>query len=136
MKIETREFTVSTGEKVRFEYDRESDLLEIIFRTDEATCAVELTESIVLRFDWDTNEPLSLSVISLSKLLQSTEYGEVHFQLLTNEWPENIRDKIWKMLKASPLKEFLKLSSYIPAHTHQIIPTTTLKHTDVLSQAA
>lgn len=136
MKIETREFTLSTGEKVRSEYDQESDLLEIIFRTDEATCAVELTESIVLRFDWDTNEPLSLSVISLSKLLQSAEYGEVHFQLLTNEWPENTHDKIWKMLKASPLKEFLKLSSYVPAHTHQIIPTTTLKHTDVLSQAA
>ena len=136
MKIAAREFTLSTDEKVRFEYDQESDLLEIIFRTADATCAVELTESIVLRFDWDTNEPLSLSFISLSELLQSTEYGEVHFQLLTNEWPENKRQKIWKMLKTSPLREFLKLSSYVPAHTHQIIPTATLKHTDALLQAA
>lgn len=136
MKIETRELTLSTGEKVRSEYDRDSDLLEIIFRPAEATGAVELTESIVLRFDWNANEPLSLSFISLSKLLQPTEYGEVHFQLLTDEWPEDTRDKIWKMLRTSPLKEFLKLSSYVAAHTHQIIPTTTLKQSDILLQAA
>ena len=38
--------------------------MEIIFRQTEATYAVELTESIVLRFDWETSEPLSLSFIS------------------------------------------------------------------------
>lgn len=136
MKIETRELILDTGEKVRSEYDRDSDLLEIIFRPAEATCAVELTESIILRFDWSANEPLSLSFISISKLLQPTEYGEMHFQLLTDEWPEDVHDKIWEMLRTSPLKEFLKLSGYVAAHAHQIIPTTTLKQVDVLSQAA
>ena len=85
MKLEKREFTLNTDEKAFSEYDPQSDMLEIIFRQAEATCAVELTESIILRLDWETSEPLSLSFISISKLIQPSEYGEVHFQLLTDE---------------------------------------------------
>ncbi|NJN99221.1 MAG: hypothetical protein HC875_36570, partial [Anaerolineales bacterium] len=85
MKLEKRELSLSTGQTVWYEYDQGSDLLEIIFQPAEATCAVELTESIILRFDWETNEPLSLGFISISHLVQPTEYGEVHFQLLTDE---------------------------------------------------
>jgi hypothetical protein len=136
MNIEKRELTLHTGKTAWSEYDPESDLLELIFRSAEATGAIELTESIVLRFDWETNEPLSLSFISLSKLIQRNTYGEVHFQLLTDEWPEEVQDKIWTMLRTEPLTEFLKLSSYIPAHTHQVIPTATLKQSDILLQAA
>lgn len=136
MNIETRELALPDSEKTRIEYDRETDLLEIIFRNAEATCAVELTESMVLRFDWDTNEPLSLSVISFSKFQQSLEYGEAYFQLLTDEWPEDAQDKIWTILRTSPVKDILKLSSYVPAHTHQLIPTTTLKQPQIILQAA
>jgi hypothetical protein len=128
MKLEKRNLTLNTGEKAIYEYDPESDLLEVIFREAEATCAIELTESIVLRFDWETNELLSLSFISLSGLVQPTESGEVHFQLLTDEWPPEAQDKVLTMLKQPPLNEFLTLSSYAPAHTHQIIPTATIKH--------
>ena len=105
-----------------YEYDRNSDLLELIFRETEATCAVELTESIVLRFDWDASEPLSLSFISISKLLQPAEYGEVFFQLLAEEWPEEAQEKVWTMLRKPPVNEFLKVSNYVPAHTYQLIP--------------
>jgi hypothetical protein len=136
MKLDKRELTLNTGEKAWYEYDQDSDMLEIIFRLGEATCAIELTESIILRFDWETNEPLSLSFISVSRLIQPTEYGEVHFQLLTDEWPDEVQDKIWKMLRMPPLTEFLKLSSYAPAHTHQIIPMTTVKQPLLLAQAA
>ena len=136
MKLEKREHILNTGKKVWYEYDHDSDMLEIIFQPAEATCAIELTESIILRFDWDTNEPLSLGFISISRLLQSNEYGEVHFQLLADEWPDEARDKIWSMLRTSPLTEFLKLSSYAPAHTHQTIPVATIKQSDMLTQAA
>lgn len=127
MKLEKQVITLSTGEKAFYEYDPESDMLEIIFRQAEATCAVELTESIVLRFDWETSEPLSLSFISISRLMQSSEYGEVHFQLLTDAWPAEAKDKVLAMLREAPLTEFLVLSSYAPAHTHQLIPLATIK---------
>jgi len=136
MNLEKKELKLDTGKTAWYEYDRDGDVLEIIFQPDEATGAVELTESIILRFDWETNEPLSLSIISFSRLLQANPYGEVHFQLLTDEWPDEVREKIWKMLQTTPLSEFLKLSGYSPAHTHQIIPMATIRQPYLMPQAA
>lgn len=136
MNLDRRELTLNTGKKVLYEYDPEGDLLEIIFRKAEATCAVELTESIILRFDWDTNEPLSLSFISISQLMQPKEYGEVHFQLLTDEWSDEVKHKVLKILREAPLSEFLALSSYAPAHTHQVIPLAAIKQPHLASIAA
>lgn len=122
MELEQHVLTLSTGKTGWYEYDRESDLLEIIFRETEAACAIELTESIVLRFDWKTSEPLSLSFLSVSKLLKPTEDGEVFFQLLTEEWPEEAREKVWTMLRKPPVNEFLKISNYVPmCHALQAI---------------
>ena len=136
LDLEQKELALSTGKTVWYEYDRNSDLLEIIFRPAEATCAVELTESIVLRFDWDNNEPLSLSLLSISKLLQPAEDGDLFFQLLREEWPTEAQSKVWSMLRQPPLNEFLKLSSYIPAHSYHKIPMTSIKHAPELMQAA
>ncbi len=136
MKLEKQTLTLSTGEQVRYEYDQGGDLLEIIFRSAEATCAIELTESIILRFDWETNEPLSLSFISISRLIQPAQYGETHFQLLTEEWPDEAQDKLWTMLRRPPLTDFLTLASYAPAHTHQIIPMATIKPPQLATLAA
>lgn len=128
--------TFRSGEIARYEYDRNSDLLEIFFRDTEATCAVELTESIVLRFDWERNEPLSLSFLSFSKLQKPVEYGEPFFELLAEEWPQEAQEKIWAMLRKPPLNEFLKLSSYVPAHTYRAIPMTSIQQTPALMRAA
>jgi len=136
MELEKKELKLSNGKTAWYEYDRDGDVLEIIFQPAEATGAVELTESIILRFDWGSNEPLSLSLISFSRLLQANPYGEVHFQLLADEWPDEVRDKIWPMLQKTPLSEFLKLSGYAPAHTHQIIPMATIKQPYLMPQAA
>jgi len=136
MNLDKRQIALNSGETVWHEYDRDGDVLEIIFQPGEATGAVELTESIVLRFNWETGEPLSLSFISFSQLLQSQQYGETHFQLLTDEWPDEIRDKVVTMLRSTPISDFLKLSSYAPAHTHQIIPMAAIKQSYLLAQAA
>lgn len=135
-ELEQKELTLSTGKTAWYEYDRNSDLLEIIFRPAEASCAVELTESIVLRFDWYANEPLSLSLMSISKLLQPAEEGDLFFQLLSEEWPAEAQAKVWRMLRQPPLNEFLKLSSYVPAHSYHKIPMTSIKHAPELMQAA
>ncbi|MGH7492882.1 MAG: DUF2283 domain-containing protein [bacterium] len=136
MNLDKREITISSGETAWYEYDRKGDLLEIIFRPGEATGTVELTESIILRLDVDKAMPLSLSFISFSRLLPSQTYGELHFQLLAEEWPEEIRNKIWTMLKTTPLSDFLKLSSYAPAHTHQIMPMAAIRQSHFVAQAA
>jgi len=129
------QLTLNTGEKAWYEYDSDGDLLEIIFRQTKATAAIELTESIILRFDWETNQPLSLSFISFSRLIQPAEYGEVHFQLLADEWPNEAQGKVWAMLQASPLNEFLLLVSYVPSHTQQVLPVAAVKRPQVMATA-
>lgn len=136
MKIERQELTLSTNQTAWLEYDQDGDLLEIIFRPAEATCAIELTESIILRFDWETNQPLSLGFISVSQLMQPTEYGPVYFQLLADEWPDEAREKVWSMLRAAPLADFLTLSTYAPAYIPKTIPMTTIRQPHFALRAA
>ena len=127
MQIEKYTVPLNTGQTVQCEYDPNGDLLEIYFARGEATAAVELTDNMVLRFDWESNTPLSLSIISFSSLLQPSAYGAMHFELLVDEWPDEAQAKIFVMLRQKPLTEFLTLSSYTPAHASRLIPTTTVK---------
>ena len=136
MNLKKQELTLHSGKTVLVEYDQDGDMLEIIFREGEATCAIELTESIILRFDWETSEPLSLSFISYSHLLRPNRYGEVHFQLLTDQWPKEAHDKIWNILQSTLLSEFLELSTYAPANSRELIPMTAIKRPYLPSLAA
>ena len=58
----------------------------------------------------------------------------MHFQLLVDEWPDELRDKVWQMLRSAPLNELLQISSYAPAHTHQVIPMAAIKHLDWVAE--
>jgi hypothetical protein len=135
LQLEQGELMLRSGQKVMYEYDVETDFLEIFFQRGEATGAVELTESIILRFDWESEKPFSLSFISISKLSKPTEYGEPNYQVLVDEWPDQAGEKVWRMLRASPLNEFLTLRSYAPAHTYQVIPTATINPLELTSLA-
>jgi YD repeat-containing protein len=128
--------TLSTGKPVRYEYDQEGDLLEIVFHRAEATCAVELTESIILRFDLATSEPLSLSFIGFSRLVRPAKYGTQHFRLLADEWPDDLREKVSAMLHSAPLNEFLQVGSYMSRRTRRPIPLAAVKQPQALAQFA
>jgi hypothetical protein len=127
MKVEQGELTLSSGQKATYEYESDTDLLEIFFQRGEATAAVELAESIILRFDWATEQPLSLSFISAAHLVKPTIYGEPNYQLLVDEWPDLVREKVWRMLRTAPLNEFLLLRSYTPAHSSEPLPMATIQ---------
>ena len=126
MELEKYVVTLNTGQSVQYKYDPKGDLLEIYFVQGEATAAVELTDNMVLCFDWESGTPFSLSIISFSTLLQPSHYGRMHFELLVEEWPEEAQDKILPMLWRAPLTEFLTLSSYTSAHVNHVILTTTI----------
>jgi len=135
MKIEKYAVPLSTGQTIQCEYDPDGDLLEIYFSRSEAMAAIELTDNMVLRFDWENCTPLSLSIISFSTLLQPSRYGAMHFELLVEEWPEESQEKILAMLRKPPLTDFLTLSSYTPAHANRVIPTTAVKQIPALVAA-
>ena len=73
MIIQSKEFILKSGDKVLWEYDQEGDLLEIVFQAKEATGTVELTDNIILRFDWLRDEPLSLSIMSASHIFYAAK---------------------------------------------------------------
>lgn len=127
MVIDKFEVNLSTGQKAQYEYDREGDVLEVIFRPGEATCAVELTESIILRFDWETGEPMSIGFIGFSYLIKPAEFGETYFQLLHDEWPDEVQTKVWDILHSPPVVEFLKVGSFTPSHKQKSVPIASLR---------
>lgn len=122
LAIKRSEIQIETGEIVRYEYDAEGDILEIILQHGSATCAVELTDSIILHFDWEGIRPLSLTMISFSRLVQPTQHGAAYFQLLVDEYDEETKQKVWQMLEESPLTTFLKVGSFAPANAQTTIP--------------
>ena len=123
------------GQPVHYCYDEEGDILEVIFRKGKATCAVELTESIILRFDLEKEEPLSLSFISYSRLAQPTEVGPRSFRLELDNMADEVRRKVVRIITSSPVDQFLKVSSYTRPRARSSEPITYVERLPVLALA-
>lgn len=136
LAIKRSQVELETGEKVQYEYDNEGDILEIIFQRGAATCAVELTDSIILHFDWEAVQPLSLTMISFSHLIQPTEHGAAYFQLLVDEHDEETQEKVWQMLNSAPLNSLLKMGGFTPANAYKTIPVARVNYPSSLPLAA
>jgi len=124
---------LDNGQTVHYCYDEEGDLLEITFRKARATCAVELTESIILRFDLEKEEPLSLSFISYSRLAQPTEVGPRSFRLKLDSMDDEVRQKVLRIITSSPVNQFLKVSSYTRPRARTSEPITYIERLPVLA---
>jgi hypothetical protein len=68
------------GHPITYNYDKEGDVLEIIFQKGGGL-GIDLTENIVLRYNQEHQEPLSLIVTSFSRLTQPTPFGPPSFHL-------------------------------------------------------
>ncbi len=126
---------LDNGQTVHYCYDEEGDILEIIFRRARATCAVELTESIILRFDLEKEEPLSLSFISYSRLAQPTEVGPRSFRLKLDSMDDEVRQKVVRIITSSLVNQFLKVSSYTRPRARSSEPITYIERLPALALA-
>jgi YD repeat-containing protein len=122
-----REITLG-GQTVTLNYDREGDILEIFFQKGRGGVGVDLTENIVLRYNRDSQEPLSLILVGFSRLMQPTQFGPPSFQLteLANLPPE-MQEVVLKMLHLPPVNHFLKVSGLLLAPGVQLQPITYLE---------
>ena len=104
-----REITIN-GQAITYSYDKEGDVLEIIFQKGGGL-GVDLTEHIVLRYNQEHQQPLSLILTSYSHLTQSTPFGPPSFHLTAlDELPPDRQQPILQMLNNFPLNRFLKIS--------------------------
>jgi hypothetical protein len=104
-----REVTIN-GQTITCSYDKEGDILEIIFQKGGGL-GVDLTENIILRYNQERQEPLSLILTSYSHLIQPTPFGPPSFHLATvSELPPDMQQTVLQILNDFPVNHFLKLS--------------------------
>ncbi len=117
------------GQPIIYSYDKEGDILEIFFQKGHGGVGVDLTENIVLRYNRDSQEPLSLILISFSHLIQPTQYGPPSFRLTAlADLPIDMQQVVLKILDSAPVNHFLKMSGLLLSPGEQLQPITYLAH--------
>ena len=107
------EQTANDGSVARFVYDPEADILEIFFGENQPATGVELTADIILRLNWQTRQPVSLTLLHFSILTERTEYGPRSYPLNNlAEAPEELRELVLQLATSRPVSRFLKLTSF------------------------
>ena len=111
-----------------YSYDKEADVLYISFSPGEKpTAAVELSESILLRFNRTEKRAVGLTLMDFSVLIQLTKLGPRSFPLtglkdLEPEW----QDEVIEIITAPPVNQILKVSSYMPSAA-ETVPITSVQ---------
>jgi hypothetical protein len=121
-----REVTVDS-QTIIYSYDKEGDILEIVFQKGGGI-GVDLTENIVLRYNQECREPLSLILTSYSRLVQPTLFGPPSFHLaLLGNLPAGMQQVIMDILSSFPVNRFLKLSGLRLSPGGELQPITYLE---------
>jgi len=98
------------GQEINCSYDQEADMLEIIFQSGGGL-GVDLTPNIVLRYQRDSQQALSLIFTDVATLTCATPFGPPSFQLTTlKQFPAPMQQIILQLLQTAPVNHFLKLS--------------------------
>ena len=103
------------GQRIRLAYEEVGDILEIVFEGVEATCAIELTDNIVLRFHREQGRAAGLTLLDFSVLASPTELGVRSFALTgLDNLPEELREKVVRIITTPPVLTTLPcLSSHL-----------------------
>ncbi len=112
LQIQKYQVKTAEGQTVQLEYDEAADMLEIFFATGPASGAIELADPLILRFDRESGQALSLSILTFSKITQVTELGPRSFRLNGLEsLPAALRESVVRMITSPPVSHFLKITA-------------------------
>jgi hypothetical protein len=119
--VQEMEITTENGRPVRLAYDETGDVLEIVFDDIEATCAVELTDHILLRFHQGLSQAVGLTILDFSVLASPSELGPRSFALTGLErLPDDLREVVARIITTTPVNCFLKVSIFDSFSVHPI----------------
>ncbi|NJN96123.1 MAG: DUF2283 domain-containing protein [Anaerolineales bacterium] len=122
------------GQTILYSYDKEGDILEIVFQTGQGGIGVDLTENITLRYNRNSREPLSLLLSGFSHLIRPTQFGPPSFQLTAlAELPAEMQQVVLRILNSFPVNRFLKLSGLRLVPGGELQPITYLTQPDELA---
>ncbi len=115
------------GQTITYSYDKEGDVLEVIFQKGGGL-GVDLTENIVLRYNQERQEPLSLILTSFSRLTSPTPFGPPSFHLaILSELPPDMQQIVLHILNTFPVNRFLKVSGLRLSPSGELQPITYLE---------
>jgi len=119
LRLQEMEITTENGQKMHLAYEEMGDVLEIVFddaddkHPTEATCAVELTDNILLRFDREQGRAVGLTILDFSVLVSPSELGPRSFALTgLDDLPDDLRETVVQIITTSPVNRFLKVFTF------------------------
>jgi len=111
--VQETDFSTEDGQRIHLAYDQVGDVLEIVFEGAQATCAVELTDNILLRFHRELGQAAGLTILDFSVLASPTELGPRSFALTGLEnLPSDLRETVARIITTPPVSQFLKVSTF------------------------
>jgi len=116
------------GQQIHLAYNKVGDALEVVFDRIEATCAVELTDNILLRFHRQLDQAVGLTILDFSVLASRSELGPRSFALTGLEtMPEDLREIVVQIITTPPVNHWIKISIFDSFSAHPI-PLTTIEN--------
>lgn len=95
-----------------FEYDEESDVLEVFFGTRRRSWTIELTPNIMISIDRTAQEVTSLIFLDYSELIRHVAWGVRSFPITgLADLPSFERQLVSKLLSTPAVRRWLDLST-------------------------
>ena len=123
------------NDQYEYDYMEEADILEIFFERGAATCAVEITDYITLRFRPEEKKAMSLILDNVSYLIEPAEIGPRSFRLKLERISPELRQKVIELITSAPVNQFLRVSSYTRPRSRRSEPITYVERLPTLALA-
>ncbi len=123
------------NDQYEYDYIKEADILEIFFERGAATCAVEITDYITLRFRPEEKKAMSLILDNVSYLIKPAEIGPRSFRLKLERISPELRQTVIELITSAPVNQFLKVSSYTRPRARSSEPITYVERLPALALA-
>jgi hypothetical protein len=121
------------NDQYEYDYIKEGDILEIFFERGAATCAVEITDYITLRFRPKERRAMSLILDNVSYLIEPAEIGPRSFRLKLERISPELRQTVIELITSPPVNQFLKVSSYTRPRAKSSEPITYIERLPALA---
>ncbi len=121
LRLHETELITKDGQRLHLAYEEVGDILEIVFGDVKATCAVELTDNIVLHFHREQGRAAGLTILDFSILASPTEFGVRSFALTgLDDLPEELWEMVARIITTPPVNQFLKVTTFYASPANQI----------------
>jgi len=122
LRLYETNIVTENGQNIHLAYEEVGDILEVVFNGIQATCAVELTDNILLSFHREQEQAAGLTIQNFSILSAVTELGPRSVALTgLDTLPDDLRDTVVRLIRKPPINQFLYLSPFTDQRLKQFL---------------